>query len=270
MTRIESCFSYLRSRGEKALIPYISVGDLSIEDTKELVLKMEESGADIIELGVPFSDPTADGPIIQRASQRSLKRGTNLMHILQLVRSIRKVSEIPLILMGYYNPFFVFGTKSLAEEAKSAGVDGILVVDLPPEEAQEFKPFLDKEGINMIFLLSPVSPPSRIKLVSDLASGFIYFVSVTGVTGTRNELPQNIPESLREIRKFTELPIGVGFGISNPTQAKAVANFADAVIIGSAMVEICEKNLNNPLLAIERIGQFIINLKKGIKGETSS
>ncbi len=186
--RIESKFKELREKGKAALVTYITAGDPSLECTPYIVSKLEESGADIIELGVPFSDPMADGPTIQLASERALQNGTTVRGVLNVVRKVREHSNVPIILFGYYNPFLAYGLEKFSIDARDAGVDGVLVVDLPPEEAGEFKVHADKAGLNLVFLLAPTSTADRIKLVSDNASGFVYLVSVTGVTGARPEM----------------------------------------------------------------------------------
>jgi len=266
MTRITKVFQKLRTNNEKALIPYITSGDPSLELTKKLIFQLEESGADIIELGVPFSDPTADGPTIQRASERALANNVSLKDVLNLVREIRTYTEIPIILFGYYNPFFTYGVERFSRDAREVGVDGILIVDLPPEEVDELKVYIDKAGLDIIFLLTPTSNDERINLITKKAGGFIYYVSVTGVTGARTNLDSHIEKYVSKVKTFTDLPVGVGFGISTPEQAGIVAKWADGVIVGSAIVKIIEENLNKPDM-IKTIGRFVKSLKKGIRGE---
>lgn len=265
MSRISKVFQRLSANNGKALIPYITAGDPSLELTKKLVFQLEKSGADIIELGVPFSDPMADGPTIQRASERALVNNVSLSDVLDLTSEIRMHTEIPIILFGYYNPFFTYGAEKFSRDAKEAGVDGVLIVDLPPEEVDELKVCVDKVGLDIIFLTAPTSNEERIKLITKKASGFIYYVSVTGVTGVRTSLDSHIEEYVAKVKKLTDLPVGVGFGISTPGQASKVAKWADAVIVGSAIVKIIEENLNSPDM-VKKVGQFVRSLKKGIGG----
>lgn len=241
MGRIENKFSVLKEKGRTALVTYVTAGDPSVERTADIVLKLEESGADIVELGVPFSDPMADGPAVQLASERALKSGTSLKDVLDIVRRVREKSDIPIILFGYYNPFYKYGLEKFSKDAADAGADGVLVVDLPPEEAGEFKVHTDKNGLDFVFLLAPTSTSERIGLVADNASGFVYLVSVTGVTGERPDMDYSLEDLAEEIKAATKLPVGVGFGISSPKQAERIARYADAVIVGSAIVRIIEK-----------------------------
>ncbi|MBI4229160.1 MAG: tryptophan synthase subunit alpha [Deltaproteobacteria bacterium] len=267
--RIERKFEELREKERSALVTYITAGDPSLELTPDIVFQLEKSGADIIELGVPFSDPMADGPAIQLASERALNRGTTLSGVLDAVRKIRKHSEIPILLFGYYNPFFAYGLKKLADDASEAGVDGILAVDLPPEEAEEFKIHTDNKGLNLVFLLAPTSTAERINLVAEHASGFVYLVSVTGVTGERPNLDYSLEPIIEEIRKYIRIPVGIGFGVSTPSQASKIARLADAVIVGSALVRIIENNGDNKESLLSKIEEFVSGLsracdKKGI------
>lgn len=262
--RIDKTFKTLKAANEKALITFITAGDPNFKTSKEIIFELEKSGADIIELGIPFSDPMADGPTIQTASERALKKGATLNHVLELVREVRKKSRIPIILFGYYNPIFVYGAARFAKDARDAGADGVLIVDLPPEEAQELKLYTDKAGLDLIFLLTPTSDDSRMEFVSRLASGFIYYVSVAGITGARKELSNTIHEYVKKVRRFTSLPVCVGFGISNARQAGEVSRLADGVIVGSAIVKLIEKNQDAPGLA-QKVGRFAAELKKGTK-----
>ena len=260
MSKISRTFEKLRSEGRKALIPFITAGYPDINTTEKFIYELEKSGADLIELGVPFSDPMADGPVIQMASERSLANGTNLKTILELVKKVRKRTEIPIILMGYYNPFFIYGLKRISRDAKDAGVDGFLIVDLPPEEAGEMKAQTDSAGLDIIFLLAPTSDEKRINLITKNGTGFIYYVSLTGVTGIRSELDRDIRKQIKKIRRKTRLPIGVGFGISSPAHAKRVAKWADAVVVGSAIIKIVE-NSSSKKLMVQRVGKFVNDLK---------
>jgi tryptophan synthase alpha chain len=263
MTRISQAWKKLKQQGKKALIPYITAGDPSLEITRQLIFALEEAGADMIELGMPFSDPMADGPIIQRASERALRDNVTLRSLLKLVSGVRKKTDIPIILFGYYNPFFIYGTKNLAFDARKAGVDGILAVDLPPEEADELKIYTDQADLDLIFLLAPTSTEERMRLIARKASGFIYYVSVTGVTGVRSSLDKDIERYVKKIRKFSDLPVGVGFGISTPDQANKITRFADAVIVGSALIKVIEENLKSPHL-VQKVKSFIHKLKQGM------
>ena len=197
---------------------------------------------DVIEIGVPFSDPTADGPVIQAASQRSLDKGTTLSGILDMIESLRTVSKIPVVLFGYYNPIYSFGNERFAARAKRAGVDGILVVDLPPEESHELRQHTDRAGIDFISLIAPTTSDNRIARIADNATGFLYYISITGVTGTAQPLMQNIGADVVRIRKISALPLVIGFGISTPVQAAQIASCADGVVIGSAFVRIIEEH----------------------------
>ena len=264
MNRIDARFAELKRRGEAALIPFVTAGDPEIKTTLGILRALEQAGADAIEIGVPFSDPMADGATIQRASERALKSGTTLPRVLEMVRRFRRRSEIPLILFGYYNPFFHYGLKRFARDAGAAGVDGLLCVDLPPEESRELKRWADKEGLRMIFLLAPTSNRQRIRLVARMGRGFIYYVSVTGVTGARRSLEDQLHTQVARIRRATSLPIGVGFGISTPEQAARIASFADAAVVGSALINIME-NADGNGEKVKRAGAFVARLKQAMK-----
>ncbi|HUY27339.1 MAG TPA: tryptophan synthase subunit alpha [Candidatus Binataceae bacterium] len=240
--RIARKFRELRARGEAALIPYIVAGDPDMETTRHLVLELERRGADLLELGVPFSDPMADGPANQRAAARGLKTGASLAAILAMVSELRAETQIPIILFGYYNPYMHYGCDALARDAAVAGVDGILVVDLPPEESAPLAKPARANGIDLIYLLAPTTPPERNRKIAARASGFLYYVSVTGVTGARSHLPDDLAAHVAALRGDTDLPIGVGFGISTPEQAARVASFADAVVVGSAISTAIEQH----------------------------
>ena len=261
MSRISKLFKELEKKREKALITYITAGDPDLAVTGKLVQTLVESGADMIELGVPFSDPMADGPTIQAASQRALKNEFSLKSILELVEKVRRYSQIPIILFGYYNPFYQFGLKNLCEAAKAAGVDGFLTVDLPPEEAAEFRDESSRCGLDMIFLLAPTSTENRMKLVASNGSGFIYYVSVTGVTGARDSLAKEMKKYILDIRKHTKLPVGIGFGISKPEHVREVSAYSDAVIVGSAIIKQIEANIDKPDM-FDKVGGFVRSLKE--------
>ena len=237
MNRIEKKFADLKAKGEKALILYLTAGDPNLAQTEELILTLDRVGVDILEIGVPFSDPTADGPVIQEAAQRSLQGGTSLAAILEMITRIRKVATIPIVLFTYYNPIFAYGNERFAIKAKAAGVDGVLVVDLPPEEADELRNFTDPQGIDFITLTAPTTDDRRLAKIVRTSSGFIYYISVTGVTGTKEPEPEAAALDLQRIRKVTDLPVAVGFGISTPAQVRKFAALADGVVIGSAFVK---------------------------------
>ena len=264
MSCIEKKFAELQKRGEAALIPFVTAGDPNLATTLKILRALEKGGADCIELGIPFSDPTADGPTIQRSSERALKNGLSLPRILQLVRQFRRTSEVPIVLFGYFNPIFHYGLENFCRAAARAGADGILCVDLPPEESAELKRWTDAEGLDLIFLLSPTSGPDRVELVAGKGRGFIYYVSVTGVTGARQALDDQLRSQVARVRRATSLPVGVGFGISTPKQAAWIAGFADAAVVGSALVERIEKAKGGVEKA-RCAGAFVSELKRAIK-----
>ena len=264
MSSIEKKFAELQRRGEAALIPFVTAGDPNLATTLKILRALEKGGADCIELGIPFSDPTADGPTIQRSSERALKNGLSLPRIFQLVRQFRRTSEIPIVLFGYFNPIFHYGLENFCRAAARAGADGILCVDLPPEESAELKCWTDAEGLDLIFLLSPTSGPDRVQLVAGKGRGFIYYVSVTGVTGARQALDDQLRSQVARVRRATSLPVGVGFGISTPKQAAWIAGFADAAVVGSALVERIEKAKGGVEKA-RCAGAFVSELKRAIK-----
>lgn len=260
MSRIETTFATLRGRNETALIPFLMAGDPDLETTLRLARVVEENGADLIEIGVPFSDPTADGPVLQRSAERALRSGTSLARVLELLQQFRRASSLPVVLFGYYNPIFRYGPQRFAADAVCAGADGCLVVDLPPEDADELQQWTNAAGLEMIFLLSPTSGPARVKLVLARARGFVYYVSLTGVTGARATLPTAVAPAVRALRRATTLPVGVGFGISSPDQAAGISEFADAVIVGSAIMKLVEEHRADGD-AVDRVGRFVRALK---------
>ncbi|HEY3581492.1 MAG TPA: tryptophan synthase subunit alpha [Pyrinomonadaceae bacterium] len=260
MGRIEEAFNDLERRGAKGFIPFITAGDPDLKTTSELLIELSEAGATVIELGVPFSDPMADGPVIQRASERALKNNISVQEILNVVRQVRKSIQTPIILFTYFNPVLQFGVTRLAEEAKAAGVDGLLVTDLSPEEAGEFENELRAHDLDMIFLIAPTSTDARLKLVAQHARGFIYAVSRAGVTGVRTSVSTEAEKLVNRMRKFSSLPIAVGFGISNIEQVKDVQRYADAVVIGSAIVSEIERLQGATTDLAKRIGQFVRQL----------
>ncbi len=266
LTRIAETFAALRSRGEAALIPYITAGDPTLEFTSRLVQELARRGADLIELGVPFSDPMADGPVNQRAAERALRSGTSLVQVLDLVQRVRSLVHLPLILFSYYNPIFRYGGERFAYDARRVGVDGVVCVDLPLEEADELKRETDKQGLDFIFLLAPTSSLTRAQMVLRQARGFVYYVAVTGVTGTRPTLPPDLDDMVRRIRAISPVPVGVGFGISSPEQAAHVGRIADAVIVGSAISRLIETSGQQPDL-ITKVGEFVGSLKRALRKE---
>jgi tryptophan synthase alpha chain len=264
MKCIEKIFASLRAKNEKALIVYLTAGDPSLGITKKLIFALEKAGVDILEIGVPFSDPTADGPVIQAASQRALRAGTTLAGVLKMVAEVRKVSEIPVVLFGYFNPIFAYGVKKFAHAARLAGVDGVLVVDLPYEEAKELKIYTDAVGIDFISLIAPTTDAKRLSKIAAKATGFLYYISITGITGTAAPKIDNIKTEVGKIRKITNLPIAVGFGISKPQQAREIARFADGVVIGSAVVRLIDENKNNKDL-LKIVSDYVSEIKKALR-----
>jgi tryptophan synthase alpha chain len=264
MSRIQKTFAELKQRHEAALIPFVTAGDPDLPTTLEIMRALESGGADCIELGIPFSDPTADGPTIQRSSERALKRPVSLAAIFRLVRDFRAASNVPVILFGYFNPIFRFGVEKFARQAAESGADGVLCVDLPPEESAELKRWTDAVGLDLIFLLSPTSGADRLRQVARQGRGFIYYVAVTGVTGTRRSLDDSLRAQVGRVRKISALPVGVGFGISSPKQAAWIASFADAAVVGSALVERIEKAKGSKEKA-KQAGGFVAQLKQAIR-----
>jgi tryptophan synthase alpha chain len=235
-TRITLRFAELRASGELGIIAYITAGDPSLDATYKFVLALAEAGADVIELGIPFSDPLADGPTIQRASERALKAGTTLLGVLGLVRRLRQSSQVPLILFGYYNPIFQMGVEKFAAAASSAGADGVLVTDLTPEESVDYRCVLAAHHLDTVFLGAPTSTDERLSAIAAVTTGFLYLISRTGVTGAKDALPDELPALLRRARAITNLPIAVGFGISLPGHVAVLGGLADAAVVGSALV----------------------------------
>ncbi len=259
MGRIDDAFSRLQREGKKGFIPFITAGDPDLESTYKLLIELSRASATVIELGVPFSDPMADGPVIQRASERALKHGFGLQEILDIAARVRERITTPIILFSYFNPFLQFGLKPLAAAAKLAGVDGVLVTDLTPEEAGEFSNELRANELDMIFLIAPTSTDARLRLVAKHARGFIYAVSRAGVTGARSTVNAEAETLVNRVRRFSKLPVAVGFGISSDNQVADVQRYADAVVVGSAIVGEIER-LGTRDDMVLRIGQFIQGL----------
>lgn len=261
MSRIARVFADARAARRTALVPFFTAGDPDLDTTVELVRAAVAEGADLIELGVPFSDPMADGPVLQRAAQRARAGGTSLVAVLDLVGRLRREVDVPIVLFGYYNPFFRYGDGALARDAMRIGVDGILCVDLPPEEAGPLRAATAAAGIDLIAMLAPTTPVSRVRRIARHATGFLYFVSVLGVTGARGTLPTNLPGLVERVRRVTDLPIGVGFGVQTPAQAGWIAGFADAVVIGSQLARFVETERRD---AVGTVARFLRDLRVAI------
>lgn len=265
MSRIKGCFSQLKEQNRKALIPYVAAGDPNPDITIDLMHAMVESGADIIELGVPFSDPMADGPVIQKASERALIYGTSLTDVLDMVKTFRQQNtDTPVVLMGYLNPIEIMGYEKFAQAAHDSGVDGILTVDIPPEEAETYIPALRKYDLDPIFLLSPTTTKDRMQIICNNASGFVYYVSVKGVTGTSALDTEEVSRRLAIINEVTDLPIGVGFGIKNAETAAAIAEVSEAVVVGSALVNLVEQNAQDNDKIIKEISRTLSSMRAAI------
>ena len=236
-TRITRRFEELRRTGQMGLVAFITAGDPTLAATESLVLALAEAGADVIELGVPFSDPVADGPAIQRSSERALRAGTTLAGVLGVVERVRQHSDVPLVLFSYYNPVLQMGLERFADRAAAAGADGVLITDLTPEESADYRRIVTARGLDTIFLAAPTSPDERLARIAACSSGFLYLISRTGVTGTKKSLPEELPGLVRRVRRMTSLPIAVGFGISEPGHVSLLGGLADAAVVGSALVE---------------------------------
>ena len=269
MNRIDATFKRLRAEGEKALIAYLMAGDPSLQDTETLVLELEKAGADIIELGVPFSDPIADGPVIQQAAERALRSGTSLRRILDLVAGLRKRTQIPLVLMAYYNTVRAMGEATFCRQAAAAGVDGRIVPDMPPEEAHQLEQGVTDAGVNLIFLLAPTSTGERRAAVARHSSGFIYYVSLTGITGAKLNDLEDVRRNVAKIRRASRIPVAVGFGIATPEDAAQVAQCADGVIVGSAIVRRIAEHQHSADMP-SRVAEFVRSLKQGMNAATVS
>ena len=257
--RIEIKFKELRQEGKKAFVAFITAGDPDLKTTAELVLAFEQSGVDVVELGVPLSDPLADGPTIQASSQRALKHHVNLDGILRSVQQIRRKSSIPIALMTYYNLVFHYGESKFVSDAKRAGVDGVIIPDLPPEEAGELIRSARQHELSTVFFISPTTTPERMKRIVLSSTGFIYYVSLTGVTGVRGRLPESIAKQVREAQQLTDKPVCVGFGVSNAAQVRSMAKIADGVIVGSAIVQEILKNQGSPDL-VKNVSHYVAQL----------
>ena len=264
MSRLDAVFTRLRASGERALMPYFTAGDPSLDVTRRLVIEAARRGADVFELGVPFSDPIADGPVVQRASGRALANGASLMRVLETVAELRREIDTPIVLMTYYNPVLAFGLKAFAETATKVGVDGVIVPDLPPEEAAPLAAEADAVGLDVVYLVAPTSSSARMRMIARQTRGFVYVVSLTGVTGERQELPKDLADQIRKLRAVTTKPLCVGFGVGRPEQAATVGALADGVIVGSAIVRLVEERASSPTLVRDG-GEFIAALKAPLR-----
>jgi tryptophan synthase alpha chain len=269
MGRIGERFAALRARGERALIPFVTAGDPDLATTQALVLALAGAGADLIEIGIPFSDPLAEGPTVQRASERALRSGTSLRRVLELVKALRPQLDVPLVLMGYTNPILAMGEHPFAEAAHAVGVDGVIVVDLPPEEGEDLYGALAAVGLDAILLAAPTTQPARLAMLAQRTRGFLYYVSLTGVTGARSELARGVEEAVRSVRRISEIPVCVGFGVSTPEHAREIARFADGVVVGSALIDTIQRAAPGPS-AIDAAARFVKELKTALRAAPSA
>ena len=265
-TRIRRRFEELRRAGDLGLVAYLTAGDPSLEATRSIVLAAAEAGADVIELGVPFSDPLADGPVIQRASERALAAGTTLGGVLDLVREIRRASQVPLVIFSYFNPVLQMGLERFAERAKTEGADGVLITDLPPEDSGDHLQALRARGLDTIFLAAPTTGDERIRRIAEVSSGFLYVISRTGVTGERDALADELPALLRRARGATDLPLAVGFGISLPGHVSLLGGLADAAVVGSALVAEVERAGSAQQAAANVAARIRVLKQAGLRG----
>jgi tryptophan synthase alpha chain len=263
MNRLARAFQGAKERGTPALVPFITAGDPDLARTEAIIHTLAAAGADVIELGIPFSDPMADGPVIQAASERALLAGTSLSRVLATVRKVRETNAIPIVLMGYYNPILAYGTARFAADAVAAGVDGLLLVDLPPEEAQELRCFTDPLDLPLITLIAPTTPRERRNQLAATAQGYLYYVSMTGVTGTARIDTTAIRAEVENLKTLAPVPVAVGFGISTAEDAAAVGAFADAVVVGSALVKIINQQRQSPTL-LDEVKNFISAIRAGL------
>lgn len=262
--RIRAAFDRCRAAGQPALVTYVMGGDPDVESSKAMAVACAEAGADLLELGIPFSDPIADGPTIQHAAERALAAGTSTADVLAVAAAVRARSEIPIALMGYLNPILAHGLERFAKDCERSGVDALIVPDLLPEEAGEIAPLLAAHGVRTVFLLAPTSGPERIEAAARAATGFLYFVSVTGVTGAHKAVPSEIGERVRAIRERSPVPVVIGFGVSTPGEARALGKLADGVVVGSAIVKRIAEGGSRAARAA-RVGRFVRALKRGLR-----
>ncbi|WP_417840690.1 tryptophan synthase subunit alpha [Terasakiella sp.] len=259
-TRLKTRFDQLKAEGRSALVTFITAGDPDLATSKKLLMGMPGAGADVIELGMPFSDPMADGPAIQLGSQRALAAGMNLKNVLAMVREFRQAdNDTPIVLMGYFNPIYSYGVDDFLKGAAEAGVDGFIIVDLPPEEEREFAIPAQKAGLDFIYLCTPTADDARLQLIADRASGFIYYVSITGVTGTASAVTSDVDAAVKRIRQHSDLPVAIGFGINTPDQAKTMAGLSDAAVVGSAIVKRIADNLDENGKAKEGLSEAVLS-----------
>jgi tryptophan synthase alpha chain len=263
-SKLDRTFAKLQQRGEKALITYVMAGDPSLQETEQLVVELEQAGADIIELGVPFSDPIADGPIIQQAAERALRNGTSLRTILSMVTRVRARTQVPLVLMAYYNTIHAFGLERFCQEAAQSGVDGLIMPDMPPDEAGALKGPAAAAGLPLIFLLAPTSTDKRRSFVARQSQGFVYYVSLTGITGAKLLDIADVGKNVKKIRKVTRVPVAVGFGVATPEDAANVAAIADGVIVGSAIVKQIAAHQQKPDM-VKHVAEFVRSLKTAMR-----
>jgi tryptophan synthase alpha chain len=264
MSRLDETFARLRARGERALLPYFMAGDPSLADTRRLLIEAARRGADVVELGVPFSDPLADGPVIQRAGTRALAGGATVARVLETVAGLRAEIDVPIVLLTYYNPVLAFGLKAFARTAVDAGVDGAIVADMPPEESDLLGTEATAAGLDLVYMVAPTSTVARVRLIARKSRGFIYVVSLTGVTGERQQLPADMATQIAAIRRETAMPVCVGFGISTPAQVATVGRVADGAAVGSAIVRLVESRAGSPTL-VDDVGKFIAELKAPLR-----
>lgn len=264
MNRIDARFKDLAARRETAFIPFVTAGDPTLDATARIVLELERAGSDIIELGIPFSDPVADGVVNQEAAQRALKHNVTLHDVVELVRRLRQDTQIPILLFTYFNPVLAYGVPQLARDCKDAGVDGILCVDLPPGEDPDYKRCLDENGVSTIYLIAPTSPPERIRLIAENCTGFAYYVCRTGVTGVRDDVGGSVRATVRAIQDCSKVPVAVGFGISTPEQATEIGGYANGVVVGSAIVRMIGELGDAPDMPT-RVGAFVKTLADATK-----
>ena len=265
MSRMQGVFSELKEKNQKAFVAYITAGDPNLDATQEICNALSQSGVDVIELGVPFSDPLADGPTNQKASERALASGTNLSSILSTVKKLRDSGlETPIVLFSYLNPIYAMGYESFAEECKRVGVDGALVLDLPPEEAGQYIEVMRRQNIDTVFLASPTTTENRLKLINQESRGFVYYVSRTGVTGVQSDVSDTLDSEVSKVRALVSKPLIIGFGISNPEQAKQIGSLGDGIVIGSAIVKMVE-NYHNDIKTIDKISDFVNGVSESLK-----
>ncbi|MDT7808872.1 MAG: tryptophan synthase alpha chain [Acidobacteriota bacterium] len=269
MSRIGEAFSNIKGGARRGFIPFVTAGDPDLETTRALIVELARAGATIVELGVPFSDPVADGPTIQRASERALRRGVGLADVLEVLADARRETDVPVVLFSYFNPLLQFGVERLAGEAARAGVDGVLVTDLVPEESADFNATLTRQGLDQIFLAAPTTSDARLSMIAEHASGFVYAVSRAGVTGARERMSVEAARLVARVRETTELPVAVGFGISTPEQVAEVWRYADAAVVGSALVAEIERHAGSPDL-VARVGAFARSLLPELDGISQS